>query len=123
MYRTGDPRSDVIKGWARTLSEQRGDVRQFAIAERIEEVMWRERRLFPNLDFYSALVYHDCGVPTSLFTPLFVIARTAGWAAHVFEQRADDKLIRPTSTYTGPAPRDYVPLKDRPESDEGPAKL
>ena len=123
MYRTGDPRSDVIKGWARTLSEQRGDVRQFAIAERIEEVMWRERRLFPNLDFYSALVYHDCGVPTSLFTPLFVIARTAGWAAHVFEQRADDKLIRPTSTYTGPAPRDYVPLQDRPESGEGPAKL
>lgn len=113
VYRSSDPRSEVIKPWAKKLSERRNNQRLFAIAERIEQVMWRERRLFPNLDFYSALTYHFCDIPTFLFTPLFVIARTAGWAAHIFEQREADKLIRPVALYTGPEPRPYMPLDSR----------
>ena len=113
VYRVSDPRSPVIKGWARRLGEQVGDTRLYPISERIEEVMWRERHLFPNLDFYSASAYHFLGVPTPMFTPLFVISRITGWAAHVFEQRANNKLIRPTADYTGPAPRPFVPIAGR----------
>ena len=116
VYRNGDPRSDIIKPWARRLEESRGDARTFRIAERIEEVMRRERGLFPNLDFYTALVYRDCGIPVPYFTPLFVVSRTAGWAAHVIEQRATDRLIRPAALYTGPEPRPFVPLADRDRS-------
>lgn len=107
VYRSGDPRSDIVKAWARDLSTGADEARLFAVAERIEATMRREKRLFPNLDFYSALVYGACGIPTPLFTPLFVVARTAGWAAHVFEQRAHNKIIRPLARYIGPEARPY----------------
>jgi 2-methylcitrate synthase len=113
VYRISDPRSDVIKPWAQRLSVGQSDAALYAISERIEQVMRRERNLFPNLDFYSASLYHFCGIPTSLFTPLFVLARTAGWSAHVFEQRQKNKLIRPEADYCGPEPRAYVPLSER----------
>jgi 2-methylcitrate synthase len=110
IYTVSDPRSVVIKEWARRFAEEKGDSRLFPIAEKIEHVMWEEKKLFPNLDFYSALNYHFCSIPTQLFTPMFVMARVSGWAAHVMEQRADNKLIRPISHYTGPDPKPYVHL-------------
>lgn len=113
VYRTHDPRSPIIKEWARRLCAKSGHAALFAIAERIEEVMWKEKKLFPNLDFYSALAYHAIGIPTPLFTPLFVLSRISGWSAHLLEQRANNKLIRPVSDYTGPAPRAFVPLEKR----------
>lgn len=113
VYRHSDPRSDIVKPWARRLTEAQGDTTAFAVAERIERVMRRERDLFPNLDFYTALVYRACGIPTELFTPVFVLARTAGWSAHVFEQRVTDKLVRPTAAYVGPEPRPFVPIGER----------
>lgn len=105
VYKISDPRSDIIKPWVARLSEQMGKENIMAICERIEEVLWREKRLFPNVDFYSAPLYDFLGIPKSMFTPLFVFARTAGWAAHIFEQRADNRLIRPTAEYIGPEPR------------------
>jgi 2-methylcitrate synthase len=113
VYRTSDPRSDVIKPWSQRLASQSQEGVLFQISERIEQVMWRERHLFPNADFYSASLYHFCGIPTAFFTPLFVLARTAGWSAHVFEQRSNNKLIRPDAHYCGPDPRLYVPLSER----------
>ncbi|MEN8259695.1 MAG: citrate/2-methylcitrate synthase, partial [Pseudomonadota bacterium] len=113
VYKQGDPRSPIIKEWARRLSVSPADENLFAVAERIEQVMKREKNLFANLDFYSALVYHHCGVPTFMFTPLFVIARTTGWTAHIIEQRLDNKLIRPLADYNGPGPRSFSSLPDR----------
>ncbi|NOK59086.1 MAG: 2-methylcitrate synthase [Chloroflexi bacterium AL-W] len=113
VYRKSDPRSDVIKAWSKRLSTITGETMIYAISERIEAVMWRERKLFPNLDFYSASTFYFCSIPIPMFTPLFVISRTSGWAAHAFEQRHNNKLIRPSADYTGPQPRAFVPLADR----------
>lgn len=115
VYTISDPRSDVIKAWAKRLSAEAGDARLYPVSERIEKVMWEKKKLFPNLDFYSASAFHLLGIPTPLFTPIFVMSRTAGWAAHIFEQRADNRLIRPTAEYDGPPPRPFVAIEVRGE--------
>ena len=113
VYRTEDPRSTVIQQWAKRLSHEVGDTRLYPVAERIEAVLRREKKLFPNLDFYSAIAFHHLGLPTLFFTPLFVFSRTSGWAAHVLEQRADNRLIRPMAEYVGHAPRPYLSIQSR----------
>jgi 2-methylcitrate synthase len=113
VYRESDPRNQVIKEWSRKLSEDVGDTVLFAVSKAVDEVMWEEKRLFPNLDFYSASAYHFMGIPTELFTPIFVCSRITGWAAHIMEQRANNKLIRPAADYIGPDTRPVVPLAQR----------
>ena len=113
VYTVVDPRSDIVKAQAKLLSDAAGKQNLFNIAERIEVVMMREKKLFPNLDFYAAVAYRVMQIPTAMFTPLFVMSRTAGWAAHIIEQRSENKIIRPAAEYIGPEPRAFVPIDKR----------
>jgi 2-methylcitrate synthase len=113
IYQHSDPRNEVIKGWARTLAAASGDSVLFPVSEAIDAVMWEQKKLFPNADFYHASAYHFMGIPTPLFTPIFVCSRVTGWAAHVFEQRANNRIIRPSADYIGVAQRAVVPIEQR----------
>lgn len=114
VYTTSDPRNAIIKEWSRKFAGDDAHKKNlFAISERLEQVMWDEKKLFPNADFYHATAYHFMGIPTPLFTPIFVISRLTGWGAHVFEQRADNRLIRPSAEYIGPPEQEFVPIDER----------
>lgn len=113
VYRDSDPRSDIIKGWAKRLATEKNSPLLYDVSQAIETLMWDEKKLFPNLDFYSASAYHLCRIPTAMFTPIFVFSRVTGWAAHIFEQRENNRLIRPTADYIGPDSREYISIEQR----------
>ena len=113
VYKISDPRSPIIKSWSEKLAQENGDSTIFPVSQAIEDFMWNEKRLFPNLDFYSASCYYFMGIPVPLYTPLFVCSRITGWAAHIFEQRANNALIRPAADYNGPEQRPFVPIQNR----------
>jgi 2-methylcitrate synthase len=113
IYSTSDPRNAIIKGWAQKLAEAEGDKLLYPISVAVEKVMWDEKKLFANADFFHASAYHLMGIPTKLFTPIFVCSRASGWAAHVIEQRSNNRIIRPSADYIGPAPRAFVKLAGR----------
>ncbi len=113
VYTTSDPRSDIIKKWSKKLSNNSNHKILYEVSECVEQLMWDKKKLFPNLDFYSASAYHYCGIPTAMFTPLFVISRTSGWAAHIIEQRENNRIIRPMADYTGPHEQTFVDIQAR----------
>jgi len=113
IYKESDPRNEVIKGWAKKLADEVGDTVLYPVSEAIDKTMWEQKKLFPNADFYHASAYHFMGIPTKLFTPIFVCSRLTGWAAHVFEQRANNRIIRPSAEYTGVEQRKFVPIERR----------
>ncbi|MFV0926397.1 bifunctional 2-methylcitrate synthase/citrate synthase [Pseudomonas palmensis] len=113
IYKESDPRNEVIKGWAKKLADEVGDTVLYPVSEAIDKTMWDQKKLFPNADFYHASAYHFMGIPTKLFTPIFVCSRLTGWAAHVFEQRANNRIIRPSAEYTGVEQRKFVPIEQR----------
>ncbi|HCP54799.1 MULTISPECIES: bifunctional 2-methylcitrate synthase/citrate synthase [Pseudomonas] len=113
IYKDSDPRNEVIKGWSKQLADEVGDTVMFPVSEAIDAVMWEQKKLFPNADFYHASAYHFMGIPTKLFTPIFVCSRVSGWTAHVFEQRANNRIIRPSAEYTGVEQRAVTPLEQR----------
>src|SRR5699024_2777337 len=108
-----DPRNEIIKQWSEKLAADVGDTTLYPVSVRVEEVMWRKKKLFCNADFFHASAYHFMGIPTKLFTPIFVMSRLTGWAAHVFEQRADNRIIRPSAEYVGEEPRTVTPITER----------
>jgi len=113
IYKESDPRNEVIKGWSKQLADEVGDKVLYPVSEAIDKTMWEQKRLFPNADFYHASAYHFMGIPTKLFTPIFVCSRLTGWAAHVFEQRANNRIIRPSAEYVGVEQRQFVPIEQR----------
>ena len=113
IYKDNDPRNEVIKAWSKKLADEVGDTVLFPVSEAIDKTMWEQKKLFPNADFYHASTYHFMGIPTKLFTPIFVCSRLTGWAAHVFEQRANNRIIRPSAEYTGVEQRKFVPIEQR----------